>query len=95
MVVRELKTLKPSDKSTVTFNIPESEKAVDEYLSEFETRRQERVQNWKWPARQNKIDRDKLKAVIFVQDKETKRVYNAFVADIAGGDSKTPGSHAL
>ena len=82
MVVREFETVKPSDKATVTFNIPESERATDAYLSEFEKTRQARQPNWSWPARKNKIDRDKLKAVVFVQDKDTKQVHNAFVADV-------------
>ena len=82
MVVRDIETVKPSNKATVTFNFPKSEKATDEYLSNFEASRRERTPNWKWPARQNKIDRDKLKVVIFVQDKKTKQVNNAFVVDV-------------
>jgi hypothetical protein len=84
MVVRDLQTLKPTDKATVTFNIPESEKAADAYLTEFEVDRQARNPGFKWPARQNKIDRTKLKAVVFVQDTESKQVHNAFVVDISG-----------
>ena len=82
MVVRDIKTVKPSDRANVSFNIPESESATDAYLSEYEIINQRRILNWKWPARQNKIDRSKLKAVVFVQDKETKQVHNAFVTDV-------------
>jgi hypothetical protein len=82
MVVRDIKTLEPTSKASVAFNIPESEKAADAYLTEFEANRQARVQGWKWPARQNKIDRSKLKVVVFVQDKTTKQVHNAHVVDV-------------
>jgi thiol-disulfide isomerase/thioredoxin len=82
MVARDIETVKPSDKASVTFNIPESEKAADAHLTELETSRKARQPDWKWPSRQNKIDRAKLKAIVFVQDKETKLVYNAFVTDV-------------
>jgi len=83
MVVRDLKTVAPSGKACVTFNIPESEKAAEAHLEEWASNVSERVrQGSKWPAKRNKIDRNKLKAVVFVQDKDTKRVYNAFVADV-------------
>jgi len=83
MVVRDMKTTAPSKKASVTFNIVESEKAADAHLAEWAAKASERVrQGSKWPAKRNKIDRNKLKAVIFVQDKKTKRVYNAFVADV-------------
>jgi len=84
MIVRDFKTATPSEKATVTFNIPESEKAAEAHLSEWASKASERVrQGSKWPAKRSKIDRNKLKAVVFVQDKNTKRVYNAFVADVS------------
>jgi thiol-disulfide isomerase/thioredoxin len=87
MVVREFQTLNPSDKATVTFNIPESEKLADEHITEWgktaETARPALMRNTSWPAKQNKIDRSKLKVVVFVQDRETKQVHNAYVADVA------------
>jgi len=83
MVVRDLKTLAPSNKASVTFNIAESEKAADAYITEWGKTASERVKtNSKWPVKHNKINRDKLKAVIFVQDKNTKQVHNAFVANV-------------
>jgi hypothetical protein len=83
MVVRDIATVKPSEKATATFNIPESEKATDAHLTELESNYQARGRTFKWPVRKNTIDRSNLKAVVFVQDKETKQVHNAFVADVA------------
>jgi len=82
MVVRDIATVKPAAKATATFNIAESEKATDAYLTEYEKTMQARRPDFKWPARRNKIDRSGLKVVVFVQDKETKQVHNAFVADV-------------
>jgi thiol-disulfide isomerase/thioredoxin len=84
MVVRDFKTVAPSAKASVTFNIPESEKAADAFITEWgKTASERNKQLSKWPARHSKIDRKNLKAVVFVQDKKTKQVYNAFVADVA------------
>jgi predicted negative regulator of RcsB-dependent stress response/thiol-disulfide isomerase/thioredoxin len=83
MVVRDIATVKPAAKTTATFNIVESEKAADAYLTEYEKTMQARRPGFTWPARRNKIDRSNLKVVVFVQDKETKQVHNAFVADVA------------
>jgi hypothetical protein len=84
MVVRDFKTAAPSDKVSVTFNIVESEKAADVHIAKWGIKASERVrQASKWPAKRSKIDRGKLKAVVFVQDKKTKQVYNAFVADVS------------
>jgi len=77
MVVRDMVTVKPSTKASATFDIPKSEKATDAYLSEYEQSR-----SFKWSVRRNIIDRDKLKVVVFVQNKDTKQVHNAFVADV-------------
>ncbi|MDR2560354.1 MAG: hypothetical protein LBC63_01080 [Holophagales bacterium] len=82
MVVRDFATVKPATKATATFNIAESEKAADAYLTEYEKNMQARRPDFKWPVRRNKIDRSGLKVVVFVQDKETKQVHNAFVADV-------------
>jgi|GEM_PF-338869 len=83
MVVRDLKTVVPSSKVSVTFNIVESEKAADAYITEWGKTASERVKTYsKWPEKRNKIDRTKLKAVVFVQDKNTKQVHNAFVANV-------------
>jgi hypothetical protein len=77
MVVRDMKTLKSASSGRAIFNIPESEKAAGAHLAEFEAARR-----MKFPVKHNLIDRGNLKAVIFVQDKATKQVHNAFVADV-------------
>ncbi|MDR0498398.1 MAG: hypothetical protein LBH03_01525 [Holophagales bacterium] len=83
MVVRDIKTVAPSDKASVTFNIVESEKAADAHIAEWGNRASERSKQLsKWPAKHNKIDRANLKAVVFVQNKDTRQIYNAFVADV-------------
>jgi len=81
MVVRDFKSVPPAEKATVTFNIAESEKAADAYIAEWAktaTGRNKQLSS----TRRSKIDRKQLKAVVFVQDKKTKQVYNAFVAEV-------------
>jgi hypothetical protein len=82
MVVRDMKALKPATKASAVFNIPESEKATKTYLTEFKGRRR----NMRYPEDRNLIDRGKLRAVVFVQNKGTRQVYNAFVADVKLSD---------
>jgi thiol-disulfide isomerase/thioredoxin len=89
MVVRAIQTLQPTDRATVTFNIRELEKAAADYITEwggnddpvFQQRRIQSTPPNSWPQQNNIIDRSKLKAVVFVQNTETKQVYNAFTAD--------------
>jgi len=82
MVVRDFKSVAPVAKATVTFNIAESEKAADAFVTEWAKTASERNKQLS-NTRRNKIDRKKLKAVVFVQDKTTKQVFNAFVADVS------------
>jgi hypothetical protein len=81
MVVRDLITVDPAAPKTATLDLDASEKAADAYLTEFE-KTYTRVPNFKWTVRRNAIPRQGLKVVFFVQDKETKRVLNAVVADV-------------
>jgi len=81
MVVRDLVTVDPAAPKTLTFDLAASEKAADAYLTEFE-KTYTRVPNFKWAVRRNAIPRQGLKVVFFVQDKETKKVLNAVVADV-------------
>ena len=81
MVVRDMVTVDPAAPKTATFDLAASEKAVDAYLTEFE-KTYTRVPNFKWAVRRNSIPRQGLKVVFFVQDKETKKVLNAVVADV-------------
>ncbi|MCL1908297.1 MAG: hypothetical protein FWG12_02895 [Holophagaceae bacterium] len=83
MVVRDIETIAPATSASVTFNIPESEKSAEEYVTEWaKTVNQGIFASSKWPQINYKIDRKGLKAVVFVQDKESKQVHNAFVADV-------------
>ncbi|MHB8054079.1 MAG: hypothetical protein ACYDH3_02375 [Candidatus Aminicenantales bacterium] len=80
MVVRDMKAVKP-ESPQITFDLGASEKATDEYMTEFE-KTYTRIPNYKFPVRYNKIGRDVLKIVVFVQDKATKKVLNAVSVDI-------------
>jgi tetratricopeptide (TPR) repeat protein len=81
MVVRDLVTVDPAAPKTAAFDLASSEKAADAYLTEFE-KTYTRVPNFKWAVRRNAIPRQGLKVVFFVQDKETRKVLNAVVADV-------------
>ncbi|MCL1894610.1 MAG: hypothetical protein FWG02_10355 [Holophagaceae bacterium] len=83
MVVREMTTISPATSATVSFNIPESEKATEDHVTEWsKTINQGIFSGSKWPQINFKIDRKDLKAVVFIQHKESKQVLNAFVADV-------------
>jgi len=83
MVVRSLNQLPPFQQKqmTATFDLADIERRTDEYLTEFENT-SERFKGFKFPARHNKISGGRLKVVLFVQDANTKQVYNAFVANV-------------
>jgi tetratricopeptide (TPR) repeat protein len=72
MVVRDVQTLQPSLKASMSFDIPQIEKTTEAYLKKVPDLR----------TRHHAIDRNKLQIVVFVQDKNTKRVHNAFVAGL-------------
>lgn len=81
MVVRDLLSVDPAAPKTATFDLAASEKAADAYLTEFE-KTYTRVPDFKWEVRRNAIPRRGLKVVFFVQDKATRKVLNAVVADV-------------
>jgi thiol-disulfide isomerase/thioredoxin len=81
LVVRDLAVLDPAAVKPVTFDLAASEQAADAYLTEFE-KTSTRFKDFKFPERHAKIDRAKLSVVFFAQDKETKKVLNAVVADV-------------
>ncbi len=81
LVVRDLVTVDPAAPKKASFDLPASEQAADAYLTEFE-RTYTRRPNFKWPTRRAKIAREGLKVVFFAQDRESKRVLNAVVADV-------------
>jgi hypothetical protein len=92
MVVRDLVTLDPAGTKQVTFDLAASEQAADAYLTEFENTTT-RFKDFKFPERHAKIARTGLRVVFFAQDKESKKVLNAVVADVtepAKGAAKAP-----
>ena len=80
MVVRDLAVLAEGSK-TAAFDLAASEKAADEYLTNFENT-STRFKGYKFPERHARIDRSALRIVVFVQMKETKKVLNAVVAEV-------------
>ncbi len=81
MVVRDLLMVDPAAPKSAAFDLAASEKAADAYLTEFE-KAYARVPNFKWDVRRNVLPRKGLKVVFFVQEKESKKVLNAVVADV-------------
>jgi len=81
LVVRDLVTADPAAPKQATFDLAASEQKSDQYLTEFENT-STRFQNFKFPERHARIDRSKLRIVVFLQDKETKKVLNAVVGDV-------------
>jgi tetratricopeptide (TPR) repeat protein len=79
MVVRDFLTL---DNAAVKaglarFNIPKAEQDAEARLSEHEKQR-----SFTFKVRRSRIDRQNLLVVFFLQDKDTKDVYNAAVAGV-------------
>jgi hypothetical protein len=81
LVVRDLAVLDPAIARTASFDLAASELAADAYLTDFE-KTSTRFPNFKFPERHAKIDRSKLRVVFFAQEKESKKVLNAVVADL-------------
>lgn len=79
MVVRDFRTLDgPAVKSgSARFNIPQAEQDAEARLSEHEKQR-----SFTFKVRRSRIDRQNLLVVFFLQDKDTKDVYNAAVAEV-------------
>ncbi len=78
-VVRDLVVVDPAAAKKASFNLAASEQAGDRYLTDFENTNT-RFHEFRFAERHNKIDRSNLEIVFFVQDKETKKVFNAVVA---------------
>jgi thiol-disulfide isomerase/thioredoxin len=81
LVVRDLLTVNPAGPKTASFALAASEKATDAYLTDFE-KTYTRIANFKFAERHAIIARQGLKVVFFVQDRTTKKVLNAAVADV-------------
>jgi tetratricopeptide (TPR) repeat protein len=81
MVVRDLFTVYPAAPRSAAFDLAASEKAADGYLTDF-AKSYTRVADFKWEVRRNTLPRRGLKVVFFVQEKESKKILNAVVADV-------------
>lgn len=80
MVVRDLKTIK-AEAPQAAFDLAAVEKTTDEYLTAFESFF-DRVQDFKFAERRTAMSREALRVVVFIQDRNTKKVYNAFSLDV-------------
>ncbi|MFC2156788.1 hypothetical protein ACFLT9_03010 [Acidobacteriota bacterium] len=80
MVVRDIIMIHPVTKDA-TFDLDASENATNTYLTEFE-KTYTRIPNFKWSVRHFKIARQGLKVVFFAQDRESKQILNAVIADV-------------
>jgi thiol-disulfide isomerase/thioredoxin len=79
LVVREFITVESSSGKSLkaSINIQEAEKAGEKRLADYE-----KEISFQFKEKHFKIDRSDLKIVFFVQDKESKKVYNAAVCDV-------------
>ncbi len=81
MVVRDLISVDPRVAATASFDLAASERAADEYLTDFE-KTGTRFPNFRFAERHARIDRTRLRVVLFAQDRATKRILNAAVVDV-------------
>jgi len=77
LVVRDFMTVEASSSNTVEFDITNAEKAGEDHLADYE-----KENSFQFKEKHFKIDSSDLRVVFFVQDKETKKVYNSVVADV-------------
>jgi len=78
MVVREFLTIDPAAKpAQATMNLAESEKLAAAHLADYE-----KEKNFQFGEKHFLIDRTNLGVVFFAQDKASKKVFNAVVADV-------------
>lgn len=80
MVARDMKTV-AVDAPRAVFDLTSIEKTTDEYLTAFESA-YDKVPNFKFAERRTRMSREALRAVVFLQDKTTKKVYNAYSLDV-------------
>ncbi|MHB8054080.1 MAG: hypothetical protein ACYDH3_02380 [Candidatus Aminicenantales bacterium] len=80
MIVRDLRTIAIETPQAV-FDLAASERTTDEYLTAIENS-YDKVPNFHFPERRNLMGREGLRAIVFLQDKKTKRVFNAFSIDV-------------
>lgn len=80
MVVRDLLTLDPAA-TRAAFDLAGSEKATDAYLTDFE-KTSTGFKGFTFPLRRHGIAREGLKLVLWAQDKVSRKVLQAVVADV-------------
>lgn len=81
MVVRDLVVLDPAAPRTAEFDLGESERKTDAYLTDFE-KTYTRTPGFKFPVRRHTMPRTGLRAVFFIQEKSSGQVLNAVVAPV-------------
>ena len=81
LVVRDIVERDPAASGKTVFDLAAAEKAADAVLTDIE-KTSAAGPNFKFAERHAAIDRQNLLVVVFVQDKETKKVLNAVVADV-------------
>ena len=77
LVVRDFMNVKASKKNKAKFDITKAEKAGEQHLSDYENEN-----SFQFGEKHFEIDSSDLRVVFFLQDKETRKVYNAVVADV-------------
>jgi len=77
LVVRDFLNAEVSSSSTVEFDILKTEKAGEDHLADYE-----KENSFQFKEKHFEINSSDLQVVFFVQDKETKKVYNSVVADV-------------
>jgi thiol-disulfide isomerase/thioredoxin len=77
LVVRDFLNVEAVSSNTVEFDITKAEKAGEDHLADYE-----KENSIQFKEKHFKIDSSDLRVVFFVQDKESKKVYNAVVADV-------------
>jgi hypothetical protein len=76
MVVREFLTAPAEDKKA-TIDLSESENKAAAHLNDYE-----KENGFSFSEKPYQIDRSRLSVVFFVQDKQSKKVYNAVLVDV-------------
>ena len=77
LVVRDFMIVEASSSNTVEFDITIAEKEGEDHLADYE-----KENSFQFKEKHFKIDSSDLSVVFFIQDKETKKVFNSVVADV-------------
>jgi len=77
LVVRDFLNVKASKSKKIKFKIAKAEDAGEDHLADYE-----KENSFEFKEKHFKINASDLRVVFFIQDKETKKVFNAVVADV-------------